>query len=54
MLYFSAKLNLSKLLRFLHMNKQSSCNILRKMDLKSNEFLDSSNSPKLKILLVPK
>ena len=40
MLYFSAKLNLSKLPRFLHMNQQLSCNILRKMDYKSNEFLD--------------
>ena len=54
LLYFFAKLNLSKLPRFLYMNQQLTCNKLKKMDQKSNEFLDSSNSPKLKILLVPK
>ena len=30
--YFSAKLNLSKLPRFLYMNQQLTCNKLRKMD----------------------
>ena len=32
LLYFSAKLNLSKLPRFLYMNQQLTCNKLRKMD----------------------
>ena len=32
LLYFSTKLNLSKLSRFLHMNQQIACNFLRKMD----------------------
>ena len=41
MLYFFTKLNLSKLPRFLYMNQQLTCNKLRKMDYKSNEFLDS-------------
>ena len=36
------------------MNQQLSYNILRKMDEKSNEVLDLSNSLKLKIFLVPK
>ena len=44
MLYFYAKLNLSKLPRFLYMNQQLSCNKLRKMDKKSNEFFDSSTT----------
>ena len=39
---------------FLHMNQNLSCKILQKNGLKSNEFLDSSNSPKLKILLILK
>ena len=54
MLYFSENLNLSKISIFLNMNQHLFCNILKKMDKKSNDFLDSSNSPRLKILLVPK
>ena len=41
MLYFPAKLNLSKISTFLYTNQQLSCNMLRKMDLKSNQFFDS-------------
>ena len=42
MLYFPAKLTLSKLSTFLHTIQHLSCNMLRKMDEKSNEFLGSS------------
>ena len=48
------KLKLSKISIFLHMNLYLSCKIFQKNGLKSNEFLNSSNSLKLKILLVPK
>ena len=54
MLYFSENLNFSKISIFLNMNQHLFCNMLKKMDKKSNDFLDSSNSPRLKILLVPK
>ena len=43
MLYFLAKLNLSKISTFLHINQHLSCNMLKKMDSKSNEFFGLIN-----------
>ena len=45
MLLFSAKLNLSKISMFMHMNQYLSCKILQKNGLKSNEFFRTHQPP---------